>query len=120
MMARIAKAMHNPHVDILAHPTGRIVGQREEYQHDFDKLLELAKATGTILEINASIRLDLCDLYIRRAKNERVKMIINTDAHQKEQLEFMEYGVSQARRGWAERADIINTNSAEKLLEFFK
>jgi DNA polymerase (family 10) len=120
MMARIEKAMRNKNVDILAHPTGRIVGQRDEYQIDFDKILKIAKETGTILEINSSSRLDLRDLYIRRAKNEGVKMIINTDAHEKSQLNFMEYGISQARRGWAEKKDIINTNSVEGLLKYFK
>ncbi len=120
MMARLEKAMKNPHVDILAHPTGRIVGSRDEYQHDFDEMLKLAKQTGTILEINASVRLDLRDLYIRRAKEEGVKMIINTDAHKKEQMLFMEYGVAQARRGWAEKQDIINTLSAEELLKNLK
>jgi DNA polymerase (family 10) len=112
--------MRNPNIDILAHPTGRIVGQRDEYQIDFDKILKLAKETGTILEINSSSSLDLRDLYIRRAKSEGVKMIINTDAHKKEQLNFMEYGVSQARRGWAERGDIINTLPVGELMGFFK
>jgi len=120
MMGRIEKAMKNPNVDILAHPTGRIVGQRDEYQVDFDKMLELAQKIGTILEINSSSRLDLRDIYIRRAKNEGVKMIINTDSHQKEQLVLMEYGVSIARRGWAEKSDIINTLPVEKLLKHFK
>ncbi len=120
MMARIEKAMKNPHVDILGHPTGRIVGQRDEYQVDFDKLLKIAKETGTILEINSSSRLDLRDLYIRRAKNEGVKMIINTDAHQKEQMDLMEYGVAQARRGWSEKNDIVNTLPVEELLKQFK
>ena len=120
MMARLTKAMKNPNIDIIAHPTGRIVGQRDEYLIDFDKVLELAKATGTILEINSSSRLDLRDLYIRRAKNQGVKMIINTDAHEKSQLLQMEYGVSQAKRGWAEKKDIINTLPAEQLLKCFK
>ncbi len=120
MMARIEKAMKNPNVDIIAHPTGRIVNQRDEYQIDFDKMLKLAKETRTILEINSSSRLDLRDFYIRRAKTEGVKMIINTDSHHKDQMEFMEYGVSQARRGWAEKKDIINTGSAEELLKSLK
>lgn len=120
MMARLAKAMKNPHVDIIAHPTGRIVGKREEYQHDFDQMLKLAKETGTVLEINSSERLDLRDLYIRRAKEEGVKMIINTDAHKKEQMLQMEFGVAQARRGWAQKSDIINTQSAEELLKSLK
>jgi DNA polymerase (family 10) len=120
MMERIIKAMENPNVDILAHPTGRIVGQRDEYAIDFDEILKVAKKTGTILEINSSSRLDLRDLYIRRAKNEGIKMIINTDSHQKEQLNLMEYGVYQARRGWAEKSDIINTLPLEKLLDHLK
>ena len=120
MMARIEKAMRNKNVDILAHPTGRIVGQRDEYQIDFDKILQVAKETGTVLEINSSSRLDLRDLYIRRAKNQGVKMIINTDTHQKDQLSWMEYGVSMARRGWAEKSDIINTLPAEELLKRLK
>ena len=120
LMERIEKAMKNPNVDIFAHPTGRIVGQRDEYQIDFDKILQIAKNTGTILEINSSSRLDLRDLYIRRAKAEGVKMIINTDSHKKEQLLLMEYGAMQARRGWAEKNDIINTLPAEELLKSLK
>lgn len=121
MTKRIVKAMENPNVDIIAHPTGRLIGKRDEFQIDFDKILETAKKTGTILEINSSPdRLDLRDIYIRRAKNQQVKMIINTDSHRKEQLILMEYGISQARRGWAEKKDIINTNSVDNLLEYFR
>jgi DNA polymerase (family 10) len=121
MTKRLITAMKNPNVDIISHPTGRLVGQRDEIQLDFDKILQVAKETGTILEINSSpYRLDLRDLYIRRAKNEGVKMIINTDAHQKEQMNLMEYGVGMAKRGWAEKSDIINTLSLEKLLKHFK
>ncbi len=120
MTARIEKAMRNKNIDIIAHPTGRIVGQRDEYQVDFDKILKMAKETKTILEINASSRLDLRDFYIRRAKVEGVKMIINTDSHHKHQLNIMEYGVAQARRGWAEPADIINTQPVAELLKYFK
>lgn len=120
MMKRLERAMKNPNVDIISHPTGRLLNKRDEYQHDFDKMLKIAKETGTILEINSSPhRLDLRDLYIRRAKNEGVKMIINTDSHQKGQLSLMEYGVSQARRGWAEKRDIINTLPIEGLLKYF-
>jgi len=120
MTQRLVKAMENPNVDIISHPTGRLIGRRDEYQLDFDKILEVAKKTGTILEINSSPdRLDLRDLYIRRAKNQGVKMIIDTDSHQKEQMGQIEYGIAQARRGWAEKEDIINTNSVEKLSEYF-
>jgi len=121
MTQRIIKAMQNKNVDIIGHPTGRLIGQRDEYQMDFDKILQVAKETGTILEINSSpYRLDLNGFHIRRAKEIGIKMIINTDSHQKEQLNLMEYGIAQARRGWAEKKDIINTNSIEKLLEYFK
>jgi len=121
MTQRLIKAMKNKNVDIISHPTGRLIGRRDEYQIDFDKILKIAKETGTILEINSSPeRLDLNGFYIRRAKEVGVKMIINTDAHQKEHLEFMEYGISQARRGWAEKKDIINTQPTEKLLSYFK
>ena len=120
MMDRIVKAMRNPHVDIIAHPTGRLVGRREEYQHDIELLIQTAKETGTILEINASPhRLDLKDTNIRRAKMAGVKMIINTDEHHKDQMDLMEYGVAEARRGWAEKHDIINTKSVEELLKYF-
>ena len=121
MTKRIIRAMKNPNVDIISHPTGRILQKREEYKIDFDEILKVAKETGAILEINASpYRLDLKDANIRRAKQIGVKMIINTDSHQEEQMYFMEYGVSQARRGWAEKGDIINTQPLKKLLEFFK
>lgn len=121
MTARIVKAMQNPNIDIISHPTGRLIGKRDEYQLDFDKILEIAKETGTMLEINASpYRLDLKEFYVRRAKEAGVKMIINSDAHRKNQLLLMKYGVSQARRGWAEKKDIINTLSFKKLLKCFK
>jgi DNA polymerase (family X) len=121
MTDRIIKAMQNKNIDIIGHPTGRLIGKRDEYKMDFDKILEIAKKTGTILEINSSpYRLDLNGFYIRRAKEAGVKMIINTDAHNKEQFKLIEYGISQARRGWAEKKDIINTNSVEELLKHFK
>jgi len=121
MTARIIKAMENPNIDIISHPTGRLIGRREEFQMDFDKILEVAKKAGIILEINSfPIRLDLNGFNIRRAKAQGIKMIINTDSHQKDQLDFMEYGIGQARRGWAEKSDIINTLPVEKLLEHFE
>ena len=120
MTQRLVKAMRNPNVDIIAHPTGRLIGRRDEYQMDFDKILEVAKKTGTILEINSSPhRLDLNGFNVRRVKMRGIKMLINTDSHHKEQLGLMEYGVGQARKGWAEKGDIINTNSVKKILEYF-
>ncbi|MFN3301585.1 MAG: DNA polymerase/3'-5' exonuclease PolX [Patescibacteria group bacterium] len=121
MTQRIIKAMKNPNVDIISHPTGRIIQKRDEYQIDFEKILKVAKETSTILEINSyPERLDLNDQNIRRAKEFGVKMVINTDSHHKDQLRFIEYGIAQARRGWAEKSDIINTQPLEKLLKFFK
>jgi DNA polymerase (family 10) len=121
MTERVIRAMRNPHVDIVAHPTGRILKRRGEFEVDFEKILKVAKETGTILEINAyPERLDLNDVNIKKAKEAGVKMIINTDAHQKDQLRYMEYGVSQARRGWAEKDDIINTWPVEGFLEAMK
>ena len=121
MTERIIKAMKNPNVDIISHPTGRILKRRNEYQIDFDKILRAAKETGTILEINSfPERLDLNDQNIRRAKEVGVKMVINTDSHHKDRLRFIEFGIAQARRGWAEKEDIINTQPLEKLLKFFK
>ena len=121
MTKRIIKAMRNPNIDIISHPTGRILKKREEYKIDFDEILKVAKETGTILEINASpYRLDLNGANIRKTKEAGVKMIINTDSHQKEQMDFMEYGVSQARRGWAEKGDIVNAQYFKNLVKFFK
>jgi DNA polymerase (family X) len=121
MTERMIKAVQNPNVDIISHPTGRILKKRDEYEIDFDKVLKVAKETGTILEISAwHERLDLNDRNIRKAKEAGVKMVINTDAHQKDQLRFVEFGVAQARRGWAEKEDIINCWPLEKLLTYFK
>jgi DNA polymerase (family 10) len=121
MTKRIIKAMKNPHVDIISHPTGRLLKRRQEYQIDFEKILRVAKETNTILEINSSPeRLDLSDQNIRQAKEFGVKMVINTDSHNKYQLKLIEFGIAQARRGWAEKKDIINCWPLEKLLKYFK
>ena len=121
MTKRIISAMKNPNIDIIAHPTGRILKRREEYEIDFDKILRAAKEFKVILEINSSpYRLDLNAQNIRRCKDAGVKMIINTDAHHKDQMRHMGLGIAQARRGWAEKKDIINSQSLNKLLKHFK
>lgn len=121
MTNRIIKAMKNKNVDIISHPTGRLIQKRGEYEIDFEKILKVAKETGTILEINSyPERLDLNDINIKKAKEMGVKMVINTDAHHVDQMRFIEYGVAQARRGWAEKEDIINCWPLEKLLKFLK
>jgi DNA polymerase (family 10) len=109
MMDRIITAMENPQVDIISHPTGRLLKRREEYEISMEQLLQAAHRTGTVLEINSyPERLDLDDLNILRAKKIGVKMVINTDAHHVDQLRLMSFGVGQARRGWAEKEDIVN------------
>ena len=121
MTERIIRAIKNPNINIISHPTGRILKRRDEYQCDFDKILRAAKQHKVILEINSyPERLDLNDQNIRRAKEAGVKMVINTDSHQKDQLRFIEFGIAQARRGWAEKEDIINIQPLEKLLKYFK
>jgi DNA polymerase (family 10) len=121
MMARLKVAMSNPHVDIISHPTGRILKRREEYEVAVGELLQIAHDTGTVLEINAyPERLDLGDSNILAAKQAGVKMVINTDAHHIDQLRYMPFGISQARRGWAEPEDIINAWPVPKLLSLLK
>lgn len=122
MTERIIRAMKNPYIKIISHPTGRIIKRRDEYQIDFDKILRAAREFGVILEINSfPERLDLNDQNIRRAKEAGgVKMAINTDSHHKDQLKYIEFGIAQARRGWVENEDIINTQPLEKLLKYFK
>lgn len=121
MMKRITAAMENPHVDILAHPTGRLVGRREEYAVDPEALFEAASRTGTVLEIDAfPDRLDLGGHNIRQAIRRGVKLVIDTDTHEAEHMDYMGFGVIQARRGWTEKKDIINTRSAEGFLGSLK
>jgi DNA polymerase (family 10) len=117
MTERVIRAMRNPHVDIISHPTGRILKRRDEYEIDFEQILKVAKETETVLEVNSyPERLDLNDVNILRAKKAGVKMVINTDAHNVEQLHLIRFGVAQARRGWAGRGEIINAWPVEELL----
>lgn len=108
--ARVVRAMQNPHVDIIGHPLGRILGQRDETAIDVETLLRVAAETGTALEVNAiPLRLDLDDIHIRRAIGMGVRLAINSDAHNPAGLNAMTFGVATARRGWAEPKDILNT-----------
>jgi DNA polymerase (family 10) len=109
---RLLTAMENENVDIIAHPTGRIIGKREEYDVDIDVLLDAAASTGTVLEINAHpARLDLSDTNSRKGKKKGVRFSIGTDAHSTSRLENMEFGVNVARRGWLEKKDVMNSRS---------
>ncbi len=113
---RLITAMENENVDIIAHPTGRIIGEREAYDVDIDAMLDAAAGTGTVLEINAyPNRLDLSDVNSRKAKNKGVKIAIGTDAHNTGHLGLMEFGVDVARRGWLEKGDIMNTRSTKEV-----
>lgn len=121
MTERIIHAMKNKNVDIIAHPTGRIIQEREPYQVDLEKIFRAAKTFATCLEINAfPDRLDLRDIDIKKAKEYGVKLAIGLDAHNINQLHYLDLGVIMARRGWAEKKDIINTYSIDKILKFFK
>ncbi len=121
MTERIIAAMKNPHLDIISHPTGRLIKRRDEYQIDFEKILRAAKETKTALEINSfPERLDLNDKNIRKAKSAGVKMVINTDSHEKTQLRFIKLGIAQARRGWLEKKNVINAWPLKELLAFLK
>jgi len=107
---RVINALQNPYLKILAHPACRIIQQRNEINIDYDKIFEIAKNENKILEINSRPnRLDLNDVLIKRAKEIGVKLVINSDAKNIHELKFIKYGINQARRGWAERKDIINT-----------
>jgi len=121
MTARIKRAMENPNVDIIFHPTGRLIQKREAYKVDMDELLKTAKKTKTVMEIDAfPDRLDLKDEYIRKAVALGVKLSIDTDAHSTSHFKFLRYGIAQARRGWAEKKDIINTHSWQEMLKMLK
>ncbi|MFC1700794.1 DNA polymerase/3'-5' exonuclease PolX [Patescibacteria group bacterium] len=119
MTDRLTKAMENVNVDVIAHPTGRVILKREPYQLDFEKILEIAKKTKTALEINAHFaRLDLKDTDIRLAVGKNVKLILGTDSHSSSGLSMMKFGIGTARRGWAEKKDILNTKSLKEFLKF--
>jgi DNA polymerase (family 10) len=121
IMTRLLKAMENPYVRLIGHPTNRIVGSREASDIDIAELIRQAKDTGTWLELNAAWqRLDLKDIHLRQAKEAGVKIMINTDAHDISSLESIQYGVFTARRGWLEAKDVINTLPVEKLTKLLK
>jgi DNA polymerase (family X) len=121
MTARIIKAMRNPYVTILGHPTGRLLGEREAYDVDLEQVVRAARDTETFLEINAyPQRLDLDDIHCKRAKELGVTMAIGTDSHTISQLDQMPFGVAVARRGWLERKDLLNSLSLDDLRERLK
>jgi DNA polymerase (family 10) len=121
MTERIIKAMKNPYVKIICHPTGRLIGMRPPFEVDIEKIIQVAKETGTVLEINAYFnRLDLKDEYARMAKNAGVKLVISSDAHSASHFQYLELGIAQARRGWLEKKDVINAWPLDKMLKMLK
>ncbi|PEA56777.1 DNA polymerase/3'-5' exonuclease PolX [Bacillus pseudomycoides] len=121
IMKRLRVAIENHHVTMIAHPTGRLIGRREGYDVDTDLLIELAKETNTVLELNANPnRLDLSAKLLKQAQDAGVKIAINTDAHTLEMLEDMEIGAAAARKGWIQKDTVINTWDIERLLDYIK
>lgn len=121
MTERIVRAMRHPYADILFHPTGRVLHKREPYDVDIDEIIRMAKETGTILEIDAyPERLDLKDEHIRRAVQAGVPLVIDSDAHHLNHFRVLDYGIAQARRGWARSEDILNTLPCDDFLARLK
>ncbi len=119
VMARTLAAIRNPHVDIIAHPTGRLIGEREEADLDMELIFRAAAETGTALEVNAyPRRLDLRDVHVRRAIELGVKLAISSDAHDVNGFGVLPFGVATARRGWATAGDVINTWGVRRLLKW--
>ncbi len=118
---RLIKAAQNPSIDIIFHPTGRRINKREGYPVNILKLIDVAKDTDTVLEIDAHYdRLDLKDDYIRMAVENNIKLVIDSDAHHPVHFAFLKFGIGQARRGWAKQSDILNTLPADSLLKSLK
>lgn len=118
---RIIRAMDNPYFHILAHPTGRLINQREPYEIDIERIMLSAKERNCILELNAQPeRMDLDDTYCKLAKEIQLKIAISTDAHSKSQMDYMQFGIYEARRGWLEASDVVNTYELTKLRKLLK
>jgi DNA polymerase (family 10) len=116
---RLINAIRNPHVDIIGHPTGRLIPDREGADLDMDAVLKAAALTGVALEINASpYRLDLEDVYARQARDMGIPISINTDAHSEADMDMLPFGVATARRAWLTAGDVINTWPARRLLDW--
>jgi len=117
MTERILAAIENPYTQIVGHPTGRLILQRDSYAYDMERIMDAAGKKGVVMECNASPgRLDLKDVHLRMAKERGVKIVISTDAHSTKGLAVMRYGVQMARRGWIEKKDVINALPVEKML----
>jgi len=121
MTRRVVKALRTGHVDILGHPTGRLLGEREPYQMDMAKVMAEAKKLGAALELNSyPDRLDLSDAHCLLAKEKGVLVAISTDSHSIHHLQNIEYGIRTARRGWLEKKDVLNTMPTRELMKFLR
>jgi DNA polymerase (family 10) len=119
--ARVRRAIENPNVDILFHPTGRLINKRPPIELDMEEIIAVAKRTGTVMEVNSfPERSDLKDEYIRKCIDAGIKIAINSDGHAVAHFGLLDNGISQARRGWAEKKDVINAWPMEKMLKFLK
>jgi len=121
MTDRLLRAIANPHVSILGHPTGRVLLRRDAYEFDMDAVLKAAAEHRVAMELNSyPDRLDLCDLHLRMAKERGVRIVINTDSHHTSHLEKIKYGVLQARRAWLTKSDVLNTLPVQKFAKAMK
>ena len=118
---RLVSAMENENVDIIAHPTGRLIFERSGYTFDLRKIIDTAKNTETILEIDAHAnRLDLNDENAREAVKAGVLMSVDTDSHESSEMDYMALGIGQARRAWAKKEDILNTSSRDEIEKYLQ
>jgi len=121
MTARIVRAVQHPLVHVLGHPTGRLIGSREPYAVDMEKVMDEAKKFGVALELNSyPDRLDLNDVHLKLAKERGVPIVISTDSHSTLHLDNLVFGIHTARRGWIEKKDVINTRPLKELMKFLK
>ncbi len=121
MTARLIKAIENPNVSLLGHPTGRQLLRRDAYPFDMDSVLRTAAKHKVAMELNAfPDRLDLSDVHLRMAKQHGVKIVINTDSHHTSHMEKIRYGIKQARRAWLTKDDVLNTLPAPKFAKAMK
>ncbi len=116
MTRRLCKAIRNRKVDVIGHPSGRLLGHREPSNFDLSEILRVAREEGCTLEVNSQpVRLDLNDTACLAAKRAGVKVVISSDAHSTRDLQLLEYGINQARRGWIEKDDVLNTRPRKDL-----
>lgn len=121
MTDRLLKAISNPNTSILGHPTGRQLLRREPYPFDFDAVLKAAAQHKVAMELNAyPERLDLNDVHLRQAKQHGVKIVINTDSHHTSHMDKIRYGITQARRAWLTKDDVLNTLPMQRFAQAMK